>query len=76
MQQFIRHLATNTLRGLHLSPVIGQVLSGFLESPQRDRLLNDAMTLVSESVEAIEVSCPVSSPKNCPWSGCSIPSAR
>jgi len=52
MQQFIRHLATNTLRGLHLSPVIGQVLSGFLESPQRDRLLNDAVTLVSESVEA------------------------
>jgi len=52
MQQFIRHLATNTLRGLHLSPVIGQVLSGFLESPQRDRLLNDALTLVSESVEA------------------------
>jgi uncharacterized membrane-anchored protein YjiN (DUF445 family) len=27
-------------------------LSGFLESPQRDRLLNDALTLVSESVEA------------------------
>ena len=52
MQQFIRHLATNTLRGLHLSPVIGQVLSGFLESPQRDRLLNDALTLVSELVEA------------------------
>jgi uncharacterized membrane-anchored protein YjiN (DUF445 family) len=52
MQQFIRHLATNMLRGLHLSPVIGQVLSGFLESTQRDRLLNDALTLVSESVEA------------------------
>jgi uncharacterized membrane-anchored protein YjiN (DUF445 family) len=52
MQQFIRHLATKTLRGLHLSPVIGQLLSGFLESPQRDRLLNDALTLVSESVEA------------------------
>jgi len=52
MQQFIRHLAINTLRGLHLSPVIGQMLSGFLESPQRDRLLNDALTLVSQSVEA------------------------
>lgn len=52
MQQFIRHLATNALRGLHLSPLIGQMLSGFLESPQRDRLLNDALTLVSESVEA------------------------
>ena len=52
MQQFIRHLAINTLRGLHLSPAIGQMLSGFLESPQRDRLLNDALTLVSQSVEA------------------------
>jgi uncharacterized membrane-anchored protein YjiN (DUF445 family) len=52
MQQFIRHLATNALRGLHLSPAIGQMLSGFLDSPQRDRLLNDALTLVSESVEA------------------------
>jgi uncharacterized membrane-anchored protein YjiN (DUF445 family) len=52
MQQFMRHLATNMLRGLHFSPVIGQVLFGFLDSPQRDRLLNDALTLVSEAVEA------------------------
>ena len=52
MQHFMRHLATNTLRGLHLAPLIGQVLSGFLQSVQRDRLLNDALTLVSESVEA------------------------
>jgi uncharacterized membrane-anchored protein YjiN (DUF445 family) len=51
MQQFIRHLATNTLRGLHLAPLIGQVLSGFLKSSQRDRLVNDGLTLVSESVE-------------------------
>lgn len=52
MQQFIRHLATSALRGLHVAPLIGQVLSGFLHSAQRDRLLNDALTLVSESVEA------------------------
>jgi uncharacterized membrane-anchored protein YjiN (DUF445 family) len=51
MQQFIRHLAANTLRGLHLAPLIGQVLSGFLKSSQRDRLVNDGLTLVSESME-------------------------
>ena len=51
MQQFIGHLASNTLRGVHLAPMIGQVLSGYLKSSQRDRLLNDALTLVSETVE-------------------------
>jgi len=52
MQQFIRHLATKMLRGLHIAPVIGQVLFGFLQSAQRDRLLNDTLTFVSEAVEA------------------------
>ena len=52
MQQFIRHLATKTLRGLHLAPMIGQLLSGFLHSSQRDRLLNDALTLVSNAIES------------------------
>lgn len=52
MQHFIRHLATNMLRGLHVAPVIGQVLSGFLQSAQRDRLLNDALTFLSDAVEA------------------------
>jgi uncharacterized membrane-anchored protein YjiN (DUF445 family) len=51
MQQFMRQLATKTLQGVHFAPVIGQVLSGFLQSAQRDRLLNDALTLVSEAVE-------------------------
>jgi uncharacterized membrane-anchored protein YjiN (DUF445 family) len=51
MQQFIRHLATKTLRGLRLAPAIGQVISGFLHSAQRDRLLNDALTLASEAIE-------------------------
>ena len=52
MQQFIRHLATSALRGVHIAPLIGQVLTRFLNSTQRDRLLNDALTLVSDSVEA------------------------
>jgi uncharacterized membrane-anchored protein YjiN (DUF445 family) len=52
MQQFTRHLATRMLRGLHVAPLIGQVLSGFLQSGQRDRLLNDVLTFVQETVEA------------------------
>ena len=52
MQQFVRHLGTSMLRGLHLSPLLGQALSGFLRSSQRDRLVNDALSLVSEHVEA------------------------
>jgi len=52
MQQFIRHLATKTLRALHVAPLMGQVLSGFLENPQRDRLLNDALDFVTEALEA------------------------
>ena len=52
MQQFMRHLATKALQGLHLAPVIGQALSGFLQSMQRDTLLNDVFTLVSETIEA------------------------
>jgi uncharacterized membrane-anchored protein YjiN (DUF445 family) len=52
MQQFTRHLAIKMLRGLHFSPLIGQVLSAFLHSGQRDRLLNDALTMVSEAVDA------------------------
>ena len=52
MQQFVRHLGTNMLRGLHIAPLLGQALFSFLESSQRDQLVNDALTVVSESVEA------------------------
>ena len=52
MQQFTRHLVTRMLRGLHVAPLIGQVLSGFLQSGQRDRLVNDVLTFAHETVEA------------------------
>jgi uncharacterized membrane-anchored protein YjiN (DUF445 family) len=52
MQQFFRHLATKMLRGLHVAPLLGQVLSGFLASPQRDLLVNDVLVFLSASVEA------------------------
>ena len=51
MQRFIRHLATKVLRGVDVAPLAGQMLSNFLQSPQRDRLLNDGLTLVMEYVE-------------------------
>jgi uncharacterized membrane-anchored protein YjiN (DUF445 family) len=52
MQQFLRHLAINTMRGLHFAPVMGRVLSAFLQSSHRDRLLDDTLTRVGEYVEA------------------------
>ena len=52
MQQFFRHLAAKMLHGLHLAPLLGQVLSGFLQSAQRDLLVNDVLTFLNESVEA------------------------
>jgi uncharacterized membrane-anchored protein YjiN (DUF445 family) len=52
MQQFTRHLTTKMLRGLRVAPLMGQVLSGFLQSSQRDRLLNDAIALAIEAVDA------------------------
>jgi uncharacterized membrane-anchored protein YjiN (DUF445 family) len=52
MQQFFRHLATNTVRGLHFAPLIGQLLSTFLHSSQRERLLDDTLTRAVEYLEA------------------------
>lgn len=51
MQQFTRHLATNVLRSVRVAPLIGQVLSSFLQSSQRDRLVNDALNFITDSVE-------------------------
>lgn len=51
MQQFFRHLGVRMLRGLHVAPLLGQVLSGFLQSSQRDRLVNDVLRFVEISVE-------------------------
>jgi uncharacterized membrane-anchored protein YjiN (DUF445 family) len=51
MQQFTRHLATRVLRGVSVAPLIGQLLTSFLQSAQRDRLVNDALGIVDEYVE-------------------------
>ena len=52
MQRFVQHLATKTLRNLQLSPLIGQMIAGFLQGAQGDGLLNDAITFVREAVQA------------------------
>jgi uncharacterized membrane-anchored protein YjiN (DUF445 family) len=51
MQQFIRHLATRVLRGVSVAPLIGQLLASFLQSSQRDRLVNDSLAIANEYVE-------------------------
>ncbi len=51
MQQFVRDVATKMVRGVHVAPLLGQLLSGFLRSSQRDPLLNDLLTLAHEFVE-------------------------
>jgi uncharacterized membrane-anchored protein YjiN (DUF445 family) len=50
MKQFTRHLAINILRGLQVAPLIGELLSTFLKSAQRDRLVNDALDLLHDLV--------------------------
>src|SRR5689334_6022893 len=52
MQEFFRHLAAKMLKGLHVSPLLGQVLSSFLQSAQRDLLVNDVLTFLNESLQA------------------------
>lgn len=69
MQQFIRHLASNVLRGLHLAPLIGQALSSFLRTSQRDRLVNDALTALSDSVDVHRSQLCSLIAEKLPWSG-------
>ena len=52
MQRFVRHLATRVLHGVSVAPLIGQLLASFLKSQQRDPLVNDALAIAEEYVEA------------------------
>jgi uncharacterized membrane-anchored protein YjiN (DUF445 family) len=51
MRQFTRHIATKVLRGINAALLLGQLLTSFLQSPQRDRLIDDALTLAHEYME-------------------------
>ncbi|HJT19513.1 MAG TPA: DUF445 domain-containing protein [Nitrospira sp.] len=68
MRQFTRHIATKMVRGLTVAPLTGQLLSNFLQSPQRDRLIDDALTLAREYMkEHREQLCRLIAEK-LPWS--------
>jgi uncharacterized membrane-anchored protein YjiN (DUF445 family) len=52
MQQFIHHLATRVLRGVSVAPLLGRLFEAFLQTSQRDRLLNDALAIADEYLVA------------------------
>lgn len=52
MQRILREVATKVIRGVSGAPLAGQMLSGFLGSSQRDRLLNDILSAVLDYLEA------------------------
>lgn len=52
MQQMLRDIATKLIRGVSVAPLAGRMLSGFLGSSQRDRLLNDVLSALLEYLEA------------------------
>lgn len=52
MQRCLRHAAAKALHGVSVAPLAGQLLSAFLRSPRRDRLLNDLLDAAGEYLEA------------------------
>lgn len=51
MQRFVRHIAVKALHGVTAAPLMGRLLSGFLDSPQRDRLIDDLLALAGTYIE-------------------------
>jgi len=52
MQRILRDVGTKIIRGVSIAPLAGQMLSGFLGSSQRDRLLDDTLSTMQDYVEA------------------------
>jgi uncharacterized membrane-anchored protein YjiN (DUF445 family) len=52
MQRILRDIATKVVRAVSVAPLAGRMLSGFLSSSQRDRLLNDILSALLDYVEA------------------------
>ncbi|HEU4685130.1 MAG TPA: DUF445 domain-containing protein [Nitrospira sp.] len=69
MRQFTRDLAARMVRGLSMAPLLGQLLSSFLQSAQRDRLLNDALDLVHESMAQHRAQLAGLLADKLPWAG-------
>ena len=52
MQRMLRDMAAKIIRGVSVAPLAGRMLSSFLASSQRDRLLNDILSAVLDYVDA------------------------
>ncbi|MBD0315405.1 MAG: DUF445 domain-containing protein [Nitrospiraceae bacterium] len=52
MQRCLRDIAAKVVRGVAVAPLAGQLLAAFLRSSRRDRLLNDVLSTLIQSVEA------------------------
>jgi uncharacterized membrane-anchored protein YjiN (DUF445 family) len=51
MQRCLRDIAAKVIRGVSVAPLTGQLLSAFLRSSRRDRLLNDALSTLIDAIE-------------------------
>ncbi len=68
MQRILRDIATKVIRGVTIAPLAGRMLSGFLGSSQRDRLLNDILSAVLEYLETHRDSLSRTVAGKLPWS--------
>lgn len=68
MQRMLRDIATKVIRGVSVAPLAGRMLSGFLASSHRDRLLNDILSAVLEHLEANRDSLGRTVADKLPWS--------
>ena len=68
MQRILRDIATRVIRGMSVAPLAGQILSGFLGSSQRDRLLNDVLSAVLDYLDANREYLSRTVAEKLPWS--------
>ena len=68
MQRMLREILTKVIRGVTVAPLAGRMLSGFLGSSQRDRLLNDILSAALEYLETHRDSLSRTVAGKLPWS--------
>lgn len=52
MQRFLRHVGVKVIQGVTVAPLAGRLLSTFLHSSQRDRLLGDLLSTLHDGLES------------------------
>lgn len=68
MQRILRDIATKVIRGVSVAPLAGQIVSGFLGSSHRDRLLNDVLSAVLDYLDANREHLGRTVAEKLPWS--------